>query len=634
MITFSFVFTINDKKYLKEALDSILSQSYKNFEIICINNILEDIDDYIAQYKSDKRLQFIDVDSSHNFSYLKNYAIENSSGDYICFLSSENILVNNNVLNEMSFFIEKEYSNIVSFNTKYVHVNNKDKVYDSIFKSVGYDKLEHKKSEEYETPLILSKNFFKKDFILKSHIKFNDCQGSDELFLIRALTNNHSYLTIPKTFNTIILEYDDNSECKILTNYVISYKNILNVLSCIKRFLGLLERLSDDLLKLKNINVSHFNVKDFRILEEDILYIIDYLTEYNFSFSYKTKKVLRYIHNKIYNKVTKFDVMVSIIIPTYNVEKYFDECMISIFNQTFQNFEVIIVDDSSTDSTVNIIKYYEQLDYRVKFIKKDRKCGSGGSRNLGLEYARGKYILFVDSDDWIDSNTLEKCVFYAEKYETDMIMFKLINYQEDEKIFFKSDYFTISILNDYNNSLFNLEDLNYQMFGTCVTPMNKLYSRIYLDSINAVFPEHHIHQDNPFFYQVFCEAEKVYLLDEFLYNRRLRENSITTLIDDTQLGTIEIIEDILNVFINNTLYDKYKTAVLNLLIRKLRNRSTEVSDEYLEEYFIRAKKKLLKLNKEYGLRKDFEDNLYEDMMKYYESVLYAEDYEDFLARYY
>ncbi len=97
---------------------------------------------------------------------------------------------------------------------------------------------------------------------------------------------------------------------------------------------------------------------------------------------------------------------VSIIVPVYNVENYLDRCLDSLINQSFDDIEIICINDGSTDNSLSILKDYEKKDARVKIINKDNS-GVSDCRNNGINVANGEYIVFVDSDDWIDVNMIE-----------------------------------------------------------------------------------------------------------------------------------------------------------------------------------------------------------------------------------
>ena len=111
-------------------------------------------------------------------------------------------------------------------------------------------------------------------------------------------------------------------------------------------------------------------------------------------------------------------VLISIIVPVYNVEKYLAECLDSLINQTYQYIEIICVNDGSVDNSKSILEEYASKDYRIKIINQNNQ-GLSAARNPGMREASGKYIMFVDSDDWIDLCTCKEAVISAEKNHAD-----------------------------------------------------------------------------------------------------------------------------------------------------------------------------------------------------------------------
>ena len=124
---------------------------------------------------------------------------------------------------------------------------------------------------------------------------------------------------------------------------------------------------------------------------------------------------------------------VSVIIPVYNVEKYLEECLDSVCNQTLANIEIICVNDGSTDGSVDILNAYAEKDDRIKIISQSNQ-GLGASRNNGLKASSGKYILFLDSDDYIDLTSLEKLVDNIVSNDSDMVLFKFQNFDDNKNL--------------------------------------------------------------------------------------------------------------------------------------------------------------------------------------------------------
>ena len=117
--------------------------------------------------------------------------------------------------------------------------------------------------------------------------------------------------------------------------------------------------------------------------------------------------------------------MVSIIVPVYNVERYLRQCLDSLVNQTYQNIEIICVDDGSTDASSEILTEYALKNSKVRVIRQENS-GLSAARNVGFSFATGEYVMYVDSDDWIDVCTCEKAVFKAEEHAADLVMWPYI----------------------------------------------------------------------------------------------------------------------------------------------------------------------------------------------------------------
>ena len=113
--------------------------------------------------------------------------------------------------------------------------------------------------------------------------------------------------------------------------------------------------------------------------------------------------------------------MISVIVPVYNAEKFLNRCIDSILEQTYTNFELILVDDGSTDHSLDILKKYVEQDERVSLICQQNK-GVSGARNTGLQAAKGEYFLYIDADDWVEKDMIEKLIFIGQRENADIVM--------------------------------------------------------------------------------------------------------------------------------------------------------------------------------------------------------------------
>lgn len=126
--------------------------------------------------------------------------------------------------------------------------------------------------------------------------------------------------------------------------------------------------------------------------------------------------------------------LVSVITPAYNAERFIGETIESVIKQTYKNWEMIIVDDQSTDNTIEIVKSYADRDSRIKFIQLEKNSGSAIARNTAMDYARGRYLAFLDSDDLWMENKLERQVAFMQENDIAFSFTKYVRMTEDGKI--------------------------------------------------------------------------------------------------------------------------------------------------------------------------------------------------------
>ena len=128
-------------------------------------------------------------------------------------------------------------------------------------------------------------------------------------------------------------------------------------------------------------------------------------------------------------------IKVSIVVPAYNVERYIKRCIDSLIYQTYSNIQVIIVNDCSTDSSLSICLEYAEIDNRIEVVNLQHNRGLSEARNAGIEHAIGEYITFVDGDDYLELNAIEKCVEKILETEADEIVFSSFFDRINGKIF-------------------------------------------------------------------------------------------------------------------------------------------------------------------------------------------------------
>ena len=276
---------------------------------------------------------------------------------------------------------------------------------------------------------------------------------------------------------------------------------------------------------------------------------------------------------------------VSIIVPVFNTDKYLSECLDSIINQTFKDIEIICINDGSTDDSLKILDEYERKDSRLKVFSQENQ-GLAASRNAGLKLASGEFVYFMDSDDILEITAIEELFMICEEKDLDMLLFKLINFDDETKEKSLFDYYEMNFLNHIvGEDIFNYEDIKNYLFEMAVSAPGKFFKRTLISDIT--FPEGLIFEDNPFFMESIFKANRIYFYNKHLYNRRVRNNSITTLPNLSFADTITISNIIIDIAKKYNHYNELKESLFDKKIRMTYVRFSQVDDKYKEEFFKR-----------------------------------------------
>lgn len=245
---------------------------------------------------------------------------------------------------------------------------------------------------------------------------------------------------------------------------------------------------------------------------------------------------------------------ISVIIPVYNTEKYLEKCLDSIINQTYQDFEIVIINDGSIDNSQNIIeKYLDKYQNKIKCINKENG-GLSSARNYGIEVARGDYIIFVDSDDYIKKDLFEQLLPYIQK-DIDLVKYKLIKVSEEYKELERVDgpsFDEVTGEEGFNKLVFN----DVLLEPACLY----LYKRDIFIKNNLRFLENTYHEDFGLVPIILLYTNSIVSINFYGYYYLQANNSITRNEDYTK--TIKRANDLL------IHYDNMKKAIENLNIKQ------------------------------------------------------------------
>jgi Glycosyltransferases involved in cell wall biogenesis len=251
-------------------------------------------------------------------------------------------------------------------------------------------------------------------------------------------------------------------------------------------------------------------------------------------------------------------MFISLIIPVYNVEQYLEDCLNSVVAQTFHDYEVICVNDGSTDGSKWILEEYQRKCPQIKIISQSNK-GLSAARNAGIQAAKGDYLFFLDSDDWIEPNTLE--MLARKQSGEDLICFNGRRSFEDGTI--EEPDSGIEEMQLTGWEYYNKYALVSRKFHF-VCSVLRLYRREYLLQNNLFFENGIYHEDNLFTPVACYYAQTVKVIPDCLYTYRIREGSITTTINFKRIKDLIWIDNKLATFFNsiNSIENKQLNKIL------------------------------------------------------------------------
>lgn len=253
---------------------------------------------------------------------------------------------------------------------------------------------------------------------------------------------------------------------------------------------------------------------------------------------------------------------ISVIIPVFNTEKYLEKCLNSVLGQTFQDIEVICVDDGSTDSSLNILRDYERKDQRVTVLSKEHG-DAGAARNFGMKYATGSYFSFLDADDFFEHEMLEKAYNCAISENSDLVVFRSNAFYEDTKEYVDCNW-TIHEKLLPEKSPFSADDVQKDFFKLFVGwPWDKLFSSDLIKDNNIYFQEQRTTNDLLFVFSALLKANRISIIDDILAHHRKYKTSISNTREETYTCFISALSSLKEKLIEWGMFSRFERDYVN-----------------------------------------------------------------------
>ena len=633
----------NVEKYIGECLDSIFAQTFEDYEIIVVDDCSTDkgcevVENYIPKFNG--RLQLIKSEkNSGGAGVPRNIGIRFSRGKYIFLMDSDDALTSDAF--EEFYKLGKEFDADVVYSKRHYIIGSEEKAA-HLRKNFPIQVVDNQKVEEKITletedlaqrirqicsfqfnltarGAIIKRNLLAENEIACPNTRFYE----DFVFIFKVQCLAKKFVHTPKPVYLYRLQPDSithkqNKTLEKTVDFWIS--SLIKGLDDLNNFMDKLEFFQ------KNVDyryavfdhLANFifrpllnacyqippsaiysailqgEVKKFSENKNLIAYLLSTINnqqKFLFNANQKISELQAQSNQKpreIFLPKEKISSAISVIIPMYNAEKYIGECLDSIFAQTFSDYEIIVVDDCSTDKSCEVVEnYIPKFENRLRLIKSEKNSGGcpGTPRNIGIGISRGKYLMFVDADDAITSTALEELYTAAEKFSADVVHCEKFYRAAGETVTTDKNFLNPTSLEQKNfvtQPTFMSDELAERIneFGTdkfWVVPWNIFLRRDLIADNNLNFPDLRSGEDLIFGFFVLCKAKKILRVPNVCYVWRNNQNSFTwakmseeKMIHrwcDSLFRGLKILDDFMANFELFQKNPEYKYQVFELLIK-------------------------------------------------------------------
>ena len=561
----------NMERYLRECLDTVIAQSLREIEIICINDGSTDSSEQIVReyMAKDERVKLISQ-TNQGVAMARNHGLEQASGEYVAFMDPDDFYPDSEVLRILYDKVQESGMMICGGSFSELTGNQLVTEFSGAKKKYSFAKDEIISYRDYQFDYGYHRFIYNLEFLKENEIFFPPyIRFQDPPFFVKAMITAGQFYAVRKvTYRYRVGVPNIVWTDRKLTDLLKGLRDLLRMSSMHR-----LKELHCLTLRRFGRNYAGMYAKAMAQASPELIQALEEAeAEIDLSLIYDQEELMQYRHvfqhiirtgfaefnaeetvKELEEKIRRLEKskkemaesfyllqseqqetaqpMVTVIIPVYNVEKYISDCLESVRRQTLKNIEILVVNDGTPDRSMEVIASALEEDRRIRVITKENG-GLSSARNAGLQEARGEYVLFLDSDDLLCTDALELLYWRAKGQDLDDLF-----YSAD--VFFDSEEAAKSHGN-YENYYQRKNDYSGVWKGTALftsfiehnefkpSACLQLLKRSFLEKSRIIFYEGILHEDNLFTMQCLLKALRTGYLDERLYRRRVHEDSIMT----------------------------------------------------------------------------------------------------------
>ena len=283
---------------------------------------------------------------------------------------------------------------------------------------------------------------------------------------------------------------------------------------------------------------------------------------------------------------------VSIIIPVFNSENLLNDCLCSVQNQTLKDIEIICIDDGSTDNSLKILEDFSKKDYRFNVFHQENS-GAGFSRNVALDKSNGEFILFLDSDDWIEKDTCEKLYNQATNLNSDLVLFDAVRHLPDNQSMDLIHFLRNGSNKDFSSLVFDYELVKDKVLNAYFGVIwSKFYKKSFILENNIKFPNHKLYNDVEFHVKSMLLARRISYFPKIFYHyNRIGQDSLQTLYvsSDEAIVFYDVVCGVKEFLLENGFFEEFKSEFIEFTFKEFKRKLNEINDDFKPQYFEKIK---------------------------------------------
>ena len=552
----------NAEKYLEQCLNSIQNQTYKNFEVILVNDASIDNSETICKgfVEGDSRFRYF-LKANGGASSARNFGLDHVRGDFITFIDADDwvdenhleVLINNIRENNTDMAVSsiKKFDNVSNFEFR---VHSKQEKY-----LLNYNKLNREEFLVILPKLILANNsykisvckLFKKELVYETRFDNSLIYGEDTEFFFNLYCNMDSISYVDEV-TYIYRLHDESSSSKFGQLHM-------------EQELAIYKKMYEKIEELGLPTIHYYTtIRDLLEFRKDYFDNRDLYSEY-----------VEFLQ-KIEKKITYPKELISIIVPIYNVFPYLKLCLESIEKQTYSHFEVLLINDGSRDNSKDICLEFAERDKRFKYFEQ-KNAGLSAARNTGILNARGEFITFIDGDDFIEYNYLEELYYTSLKNDSEIVVGSYKRFNEEDNNYYIHVFDYREEHYKYRELIENIAQIERRGIEF-ETSWGTLFHRRLFE--NVWIPVGKNIEDTRTNYKLYMESCKTSYIHKDLYICRIRKGSLINSITESLLT--DVLEALLERIAVLSLSGIDITEEKEMLKIRLNTRSQQALDAGLE----------------------------------------------------